>query len=1094
MKHATNRTLAVLLIFCLLVQVLVSAVPMVFAASSEETVPTDPLGLESGLNVIYREMKSDNSVSTFSTRASTDGNHAQAAVVFCNGNTVTINYNGGTEVLNHVSLHRIMNNGSWSIAYCIEPTVASGGSGYGSVSGSTEDAWGKLSRAHQRAVGLALLYGAPTSLDSTNAKTDAAYQLATQIVIWEICLGWRSSTAPYACTNSGIYDIFKTGRIEIASMFSEFSGINGQYLNTSDIQYAYEYISNGLANHSVIPSFCGVTPSLSPTHTLTKQSNGTFKVTLTDKNNILSQYTFKNGNGLTYTKSGNTLTVTASNAGPYSTVAPTKNIPTIGKNGSVFFVWNTSDNSKQELLSVGEAKNDPVPAYFNLRSPNGSLKLTKTTNTGKDISGWSFGVYTDPACTTAVPGSPFTTGNDGTFSVTLAPGTYYVKETAGGNDWWTNDTAVKTVTIATGETTELTVNNVHNGRITFIKSTNTEENLDGWEIELYSDSACSKLVGTYETGADGKVTTGNLAPGTYYAKESDVSSSYWTCDNDVKTISVTAGNTSTATFENTHLGKFQIIKKTNTGTGIGGWTFSVYSDEECTDLVTTLTTGDDGKTGPVYVEPGRYYFKEVGDLDGRFDSEYWPASDEVISFIVSAGEDVYPEWTNYQHGKIKIVKTTNTGENLANWHFDLKDEDGDLVGTYITGDDGTVTTEALLPGTYYLTEQGINDPFWTCDTAEKTVTVTAGQTTSVTVNNTHRGLLLAQKETNTNEDLAGWEIEVYSDEACTNLVTTLTTNADGEAEILVYPGTYWLKETGGPDYNSEYWTCDSEVKEVTVTGGQVGTATFTNTHYGKLLIQKEMVTDGPQAGWKYKVTRISDDADMGILTSGADGSVLSDNLLPGEYRLEEIFEEDSLYYCKSENPVTVTFAAGETAQVSFTNALRPGRIEIKKVNFLGQTLADAKFLLEWSEDGQTWQPVTFSDAEDVIKGACGTEALVDGTLTTDETGLIAFENLYPGLQYRVTELEAPEGYILLADYAFVGELPIEDLTVDLTVFNSKGYILPSTGATGTQIATWGTVLILTAIAGTAAVVFASRKSMFHASMLNKFNMKGRKKQ
>lgn len=132
--------------------------------------------------------------------------------------------------------------------------------------------------------------------------------------------------------------------------------------------------------------------------------------------------------------------------------------------------------------------------------------------------------------------------------------------------------------------------------------------------------------------------------------------------------------------------------------------------------------------------------------------------------------------------------------------------------------------------------------------------------------------------------------------------------------------------------------------------------------------------------------------------------------------------------------------------VTVKNEPLPGEIYIEKVNLEGEHLAGAKFLLEWSEDGTTWEAVTYSDSNYVAKGYCNAENLIDGCLTTDDTGLITFTGLYPGLQYRVSEIAAPNGYIKLADYAFVGELQIEEgMEVHLTVVNSRGYVLPSTG-------------------------------------------------
>ena len=54
--------------------------------------------------------------------------------------------------------------------------------------------------------------------------------------------------------------------------------------------------------------------------------------------------------------------------------------------------------------------------------------------------------------------------------------------------------------------------------------------------------------------------------------------------------------------------------------------------------------------------------------------------------------------------------------------------------------------------------------------------------------------------------------------------------------------------------------------------------------------------------------------------------ILTANLLPGEYTVEELLPEDGLYQCKSENPQKISVVQGQTARVSFVNALRPGSI------------------------------------------------------------------------------------------------------------------------------------------------------------------------
>ena len=65
--------------------------------------------------------------------------------------------------------------------------------------------------------------------------------------------------------------------------------------------------------------------------------------------------------------------------------------------------------------------------------------------------------------------------------------------------------------------------------------------------------------------------------------------------------------------------------------------------------------------------------------------------------------------------------------------------------------------------------------------------------------------------------LAGAEYGVYSDEACTAKVATITTDSggNGSAEGLV-PGSYWVRETAAP----EGYALDGTAYPVTVSGGQ----------------------------------------------------------------------------------------------------------------------------------------------------------------------------------------------------------------------------------------------------------------------------------
>lgn len=408
-------------------------------------------------------------------------------------------------------------------------------------------------------------------------------------------------------------------------------------------------------------------------------------------------------------------------------------------------------------------------------------------------------------------------------------------------------------------------------------------------------------------------------------------------------------------------------------------------------------------------------------------------------------------------GSMKLVKATEDGKNLSGWKFGIYSDSGcsNLIsGPYTTDSTGALSVSNLTAGTVYVKELGHTDAsvatLYTCDSANpQKVTITAAATATVNFHNRlNTGGVKLVKETNTGKNLDGWQIGLYTDAACTKPVSgsPFTTGADGSVTVSdLSVGTLYAKET---EVDDPYWVCDTSVKTVNITAGQTATVSFCNMQYGKIQIQKAMETVGSLTGWQFRITDSSDTEIPGSpFTTDETGLILTGKIQPGEYKVEELIPENSLYSCTSENPQTVTVKAGETAGVSFTNALRPGRMLIEKVDIRGEPLADAKFLLEWSKDGSLWWPVEYTDAETVREGFCFNAKCENGVLTSGKDGLLEWTGLHPGLMYRVTELEAPKGYSLLTEPAFDGTLPADILTVSFRVVNCEIFKLPDTGMT-----------------------------------------------
>ena len=315
------------------------------------------------------------------------------------------------------------------------------------------------------------------------------------------------------------------------------------------------------------------------------------------------------------------------------------------------------------------------------------------------------------------------------------------------------------------------------------------------------------------------------------------------------------------------------------------------------------------------------------------------------------------------------------------------------------------------------------------------------------------GSIRLTKTTEDGKNLSGWKFGIYSDPACTKLVSgPHTTDSSGKISAAgLSAGTYYVKELGHTDsaVGEMYYCSGANPQKVTVTAGAAATVSFTNKrNTGGVKIIKTMPDGGSTAGWKFEVYD-SNHKLVGVFTTGEDGTVFTDHLLPGTYTIKEIIPEDSPYTCDAPNPQTVTISAGQTAEVTFTNRMKPGEIRIQKTDTHGEPLAGAEFLLEWSKDGQQWQTVTYTDSPDVTEGTCATEGLADGKLTSGADGVVRFTGLYSGSLYRVTEVKAPKGYQLLTEPVYEGSIRKDDGNfIRLTVVNAPMFELPMTGSTG----------------------------------------------
>ena len=497
-------------------------------------------------------------------------------------------------------------------------------------------------------------------------------------------------------------------------------------------------------------------------------------------------------------------------------------------------------------------------------------------------------------------------------------------------------------------------------------------------------------------------------------------------------------------------GAIALVKTTEDGQNLSGWRFGVYSNAACTTLVSgPHTTNSNGKISITGLNAGTYYVKELGHTNSAISSRYTCSGENPKMVSISNGTTTSVSFYNkLTVGALEIRKSTNTGNHLDGWKFIVKKDGAEIPGSPFTTDEtGIIRISNLAPGKYLVLESPTEDPYWSVELGYHTVTVEYGKTAVDQWLNKEQGLGYFTKSTNTGDEISGWHITVYADEACTQELRTLITGQDGTVGIYLEPGTYWVKETGSEEVRDDYWKMDDSVKKLVLHAHEKTTLEFINNYSGRISIQKTVKPEGTLEGWKFKITDADGKEVSGSpFTTDKDGKILTGNLTPGDYTVEEVLPADSLY--TGEAPKTVTVTAGKTVEVSFLNKLRTGKITIRKVDTRGEPLAGATFLLEGSEDGSLWYPVIPGSNGVCVLGKPSEENRIAASKTSGEDGMLTWEALPITLQYRITETKAPEGYTLLNDYAFVGTLPADNTEMELRVVNGEAFALPKTGSTG----------------------------------------------
>lgn len=613
--------------------------------------------------------------------------------------------------------------------YCIEPGVSlyTGDK----LSKEAESFWDNYPSKYNKTIdpdtikvylGRIMQYGytGKNSVDwvSTNSSKadDCANHLATQLLVWETVIGERDE-------NFNHVDATKHGKHNIKEI------ISSKHPLRSKIFSHYSRIEKSVKQHTTVPSFASRSKSKARSIEL-KWNGKNYSTTINDTNGVLSNYDF-NGSGLTFSKSGNSLTITAEKA-PKDDVLITVNKKNSQRKAVI--TWTDEkigpqSGQLQDIVTFGQSVSDPVKAYLNVKVSLGNAKLKKVSEDG-EVANVRFHISGNGIS------KDVTTNANGEMNIAnLAPGNYQISEYTDVK-YVPQDT--QTVTIVSGQTASVQFSNVlKKFRVNVTKQdyekghAQGDAKLGGAVYGLYKGD---ELIAQYTTDSNGSFTTDYFVCGTdWTVREISPSEGYLLNDTvyrvgaDPRDYNIEYNTAPDMTvMEQVIKGKISIIKHTDNGdtkieTPEKGAEFQVYlksagsfvnADKDERD---TIVCDEDGFASTKLLPYGVYTVHQT---------KGWAGRELITDFDVFINKDskTYKFLINNKNFEsyLKVVKLDKeTGKQIVyeGAAFEIYDSDNHRVTmqytypqvtsihTFYTNKEGYLITPEKLPyGDYTLKE------------------------------------------------------------------------------------------------------------------------------------------------------------------------------------------------------------------------------------------------------------------------------------------------------------------------------------------------------------------------------------------------------
>lgn len=310
----------------------------------------------------------------------------------------------------------------------------------------------------------------------------------------------------------------------------------------------------------------------------------------------------------------------------------------------------------------------------------------------------------------------YITNKDGIIEIeNLAPGKVKIKEIK-VDDRYILDGEEKEVELQWGKTSKVEIENSRkkgNLKIIKVDSENEEIKLEGIEFKLYNDK--KELISKLITNEKGEAYITNLSTGTYTLKETKTNEQYILNEEEIE-LKIEWNKETEIKIENCRKkGSLKIVKidSENKELKLEGVEFELYDNEE--NYINTFITDENGEIIVEKLDIGNYIIKEIKT------NEKYILNDKNVEILIEENKETNVEIENKKiRGQIRITKISEdnnkitgqkAGTPIKNVEFEIKDEQGKVIETLITNEEGIAITNKLEKGIYIIKETKANENY-----------------------------------------------------------------------------------------------------------------------------------------------------------------------------------------------------------------------------------------------------------------------------------------------------------------------------------------------------------------------------------------------